>query len=125
MLGFREMIEETGDCPLTFDVPHSLQRRDAGSEASGGGCLRQVAELVHAGIMVGLAGFFLEVHENTDQALCDDPSTLPLDLLEPSLNQIKVIGSTRGLIYHPEFRWRGRGARSGRSHTPAWWAQSS
>lgn len=33
MLGFREMIEATGGLPAIFDVTHSLQRRDAGSEA--------------------------------------------------------------------------------------------
>ena len=40
MLGFREMIESTGGYPAIFDVTHSLQRRDAGSEASGGRRLR-------------------------------------------------------------------------------------
>ena len=55
MLGFREMIEATGGLPAIFDVTHSLQRRDAGSEASGGR-RRQVAELARSGMALGLAG---------------------------------------------------------------------
>ncbi|MBV4537361.1 3-deoxy-8-phosphooctulonate synthase [Pseudomonas urmiensis] len=90
MLGFQEMIEASGGYPAIFDVTHSLQRRDAGSEASGGR-RRQVAELARAGMAVGLAGLFLEAHANPDQARCDGPSALPLDKLEPFLAQIKVL----------------------------------
>ncbi|SFE23789.1 2-dehydro-3-deoxyphosphooctonate aldolase (KDO 8-P synthase) [Marinobacter sp. DSM 26671] len=90
MLGFREMFEATDGCPSIFDVTHSLQRREAGSEASGGR-RRQVAELARSGMAVGLAGLFLEAHEAPERALCDGPSALPLDRLEPFLNQIKVI----------------------------------
>src|SRR5690606_39598480 len=53
MLGFREMIEATGGLPAIFDVTHSLQRRDAGSEASGGR-RRQVVELARSGMAIGL-----------------------------------------------------------------------
>lgn len=90
MLGFREMKDATGDCPVIFDVTHSLQCRDPLGEASGGR-RRQVLELARAGMAVGLAGLFLEAHPNPDQARCDGPSALPLELLEPFLSQIKVI----------------------------------
>lgn len=90
MLGFREMIEATGGLPSIFDVTHSLQRRDAGSEASGGR-RRQVVELARAGMAVGLAGLFLEAHPDPDQALCDGPSALPLALLEPFLGQVLAV----------------------------------
>lgn len=90
MLGFREIIESTGGLPAIFDVTHSLQRRDAGSEASGGR-RRQVVELARAGIAVGLAGLFLEAHADPDNARCDGPSALPLDVLEPFLAQIKAL----------------------------------
>lgn len=90
MLGFREMIEASGGCPAIFDVTHSLQRRDAGSEASGGR-RRQVAELTRAGMALGLAGLFLEAHPDPDRARCDGPSALPLAALEPFLSQIKAL----------------------------------
>ncbi len=90
MLGFREMIEVSDGLPVIFDVTHSLQRRDASSEASGGR-RRQVLELARAGIAVGLAGLFLEAHVDPDKARCDGPSALPLDKLEPFLAQIKAL----------------------------------
>jgi len=90
MLGFREMTEATGGLPAIFDVTHSLQRRDAGSEASGGR-RRQVVELARAGMAVGIAGLFLEAHPDPDNARCDGPSALPLDVLEPFLAQIKAL----------------------------------
>lgn len=90
MLGFREMIDSTGGLPAIFDVTHSLQRREAGAEASGGR-RRQVAELARAGMAVRLAGLFLEAHPDPDHARCDGPSALPLAALEPFLAQIKAI----------------------------------
>jgi 2-dehydro-3-deoxyphosphooctonate aldolase (KDO 8-P synthase) len=90
MLGFRTMREASGGCPVIFDVTHSLQRRDAGSEASGGR-REQVFELARAGLAAGVAGLFLEAHENPDQARCDGPSALPLALLEPFLVQMKAV----------------------------------
>jgi len=90
MLGFREMAESTDGLPVIFDVTHSLQRRESGSEASGGR-RRQVVELARAGMAVGLGGLFLEAHPDPDHARCDGPSALPLDALEPFLAQIKAL----------------------------------
>lgn len=90
MLGFREMIDATDGLPAIFDVTHSLQRRDAGSQASGGR-RSQVVELARAGMGVGLAGLFLESHPDPDNARCDGPSALPLDALEPFLAQMKAV----------------------------------
>ena len=36
-----------------------------------------------------IAAIFLETHPNPDQAKCDGPSALPLDLLEPFLTQLR------------------------------------
>lgn len=90
MLGFREMIESAGGLPAIFDVTHSLQRRDSGSAASGGR-RRQVLELARSGMALGLAGLFLEAHEDPDSARCDGPSALPLSMLKPFLAQIKAV----------------------------------
>ena len=40
---------------------------------------------------LGLAGLFLEVHPDPDQAKCDGPCALPLKLLKDFLYQIKSI----------------------------------
>jgi 2-dehydro-3-deoxyphosphooctonate aldolase (KDO 8-P synthase) len=90
MLGFRTMIEVSDGVPLIFDVTHALQCRDPLGAASGGR-RRQVAELGRAGLSVGIAGLFLEAHPNPDEALCDGPSALPLDLLEPFLEQMRSV----------------------------------
>lgn len=90
MLGFRTMQEVSSGAPVIFDVTHSLQCRDPMGAASGGR-RHQTAELARAGMAVGLAGLFLEAHPEPDQAKCDGPSALPLDVLEPFLQQIKAV----------------------------------
>lgn len=90
MLGFREMVEACDGAPAIFDVTHSLQRREPGDAASGGR-RRQVAELARAGMALGLAGLFVEAHEDPNNARCDGPSALPLSALEAFLGQIKEI----------------------------------
>mgnify|MGYP000713540175 FL=1 len=90
MLGFGVMKQACGDAPLVFDVTHALQCRDPGGAASGGR-RAQVAELARAGMATGLASLFLEAHPDPDNALCDGPSALPLDQLEPFLAQVKAV----------------------------------
>jgi len=90
MLGFGVMRRSCDNLPLVFDVTHALQQRDPGGAASGGR-RQQVVDLARAGMAVGLAGLFLEVHPDPSKALCDGPSALPLDQLEPFLHQLKQI----------------------------------
>ena len=90
MLGFGVMKRTCDDLPLIFDVTHALQCRDPGGAASGGR-RSQVMDLAKAGMALGLAGLFLEAHPEPNQARCDGPSALPLDLLEPFLTQIKEV----------------------------------
>lgn len=90
MLGLGVMKRTTNNAPIIFDVTHSLQSRDSGSESSGG-CREQVVELARSGMAVGLAGLFLEAHPNPNEAKCDGPSALPLDKLEQFLMQVKAI----------------------------------
>ena len=90
MLGFEVMRDISGGCPLIFDVTHALQRRDPGGAASGGR-RAQVLKLAKAGMALGIAGLFLESHPDPDSALCDGPSALPLNQLEPFLEQVKAV----------------------------------
>lgn len=90
MLGFRTMKDVSGGLPVIFDATHALQCRDPLGSASGGR-RGQVAELSRAGLSVGLAGLFLEAYPDPSQAKCDGPSALPLDLLEPFLQQMKAV----------------------------------
>jgi 2-dehydro-3-deoxyphosphooctonate aldolase (KDO 8-P synthase) len=90
MLGFGVMKQVSGNLPVIFDATHALQQRAPGAAASGGR-REQLVDLARAGMAVGLAGLFLEAHPNPDKALCDGPSALPLDKLEPFLSQIKAL----------------------------------
>lgn len=93
MLGFDVMKKATPDVPIIFDVTHALQNRDAGGAASGGR-RSQVVDLALSGMSTRLAGLFLESHPNPDEAKCDGPSALPLDLLEPFLTRVKTVDDT-------------------------------
>jgi len=88
MLGFGVM-KQFG-YPILFDVTHSLQI-PGGQATAAGGRRGQVTALARAGMSQGLAGLFLEAHPNPAGALCDGPSALPLDRLEPFLRQVKAL----------------------------------
>ena len=90
MLGFGVMKNVSHGAPVIFDVTHALQCRDPFGAASGGR-RAQVAELARSGMAIGLAGLFIEAHPDPAHALCDGPSALPLDKLEPFLVQMKAI----------------------------------
>ena len=90
MLGFGVMKNASQGSPVIFDVTHALQCRDPLGAASGGR-REQVVDLARAGMAVGLAGLFIEAHPDPDHARCDGPSALPLDKLEPFLQQMKAI----------------------------------
>ncbi|PIE41386.1 MAG: 3-deoxy-8-phosphooctulonate synthase [Gammaproteobacteria bacterium] len=88
MLGFGVMKQF--NCPIFFDVTHSLQQPGGLAEAAGGR-RAQVTELARSGMALGLAGLFLEAHPDPSQAKCDGPCALRLDRLEPFLAQVKAI----------------------------------
>lgn len=88
MLGFDTM--KSFGYPVFFDVTHSLQK-PGGRADSAGGRRSQVVTLAKAGMATGIAGLFLEMHPDPDQAKCDGPCALPLDKLEPFLTQIKAV----------------------------------
>ncbi len=88
MLGFGVMKQFA--YPVLFDVTHALQQPGARSD-SAGGRREQVTELAKAGMSQGIAGLFLEAHPDPDQALCDGPCALRLEMLEAFLGQLKAL----------------------------------
>ena len=90
MLGLGVMKKECNNIPIIFDVTHSLQCRDSGSEASNGRS-EQIFELARAAISTGIAGLFVEAHENPKEAKCDGPCALNLKDLEEFIFQIKAL----------------------------------
>ena len=88
MLGFRTMKDM--QVPVMFDVTHSLQK-PGGRADSADGRREQIVDLGLAGMAQGIAGLFLEAHPNPNEAKCDGPCALPLDKLEPFLQQMKAV----------------------------------
>lgn len=82
------------NCPVIYDATHSVQL-PGGKGSSSGGCREFVPVLARAAISVGVAGLFIETHENPDQALSDGPNSWPLnrmnDLLETLISIDQVV----------------------------------
>ena len=77
-------------CPVIFDATHSVQQ-PGGRGSSTGGQREFVAPLARAAMAVGVDGLFIETHPNPDQALSDGPNMVPLQRLEPLLEQLLAI----------------------------------
>ena len=88
MLGFKVM--KKFGYPVVFDVTHSLQI-PGGLGNSAAGRRGSIREMGLAGLSQKIAGLFLEAHPEPDKALCDGPSALKLNQLEPFLEQMKEI----------------------------------
>ncbi|MEH6626799.1 MAG: 3-deoxy-8-phosphooctulonate synthase [Motiliproteus sp.] len=88
MLGF-SIMKEFG-YPLMFDATHALQM-PGGRSDSAGGRRALAAQLSRAGLSQSIAGLFLEAHPKPEEAKCDGPCALPLDKLEPYLQQMKAM----------------------------------
>ena len=63
--------------PVIFDATHSVQQ-PGGQGGSSGGQREFVETLARAAVAVGVAGVFIETHENPDQAPSDGPNMVPL-----------------------------------------------
>ncbi len=63
--------------PVIFDATHSVQQ-PGGQGGSTGGERRFVATLARAAVAVGVAGVFIETHQDPDNAPSDGPNMVPL-----------------------------------------------
>lgn len=84
------MDEMTKMAPVIFDATHALQK-PGGRSDSADGRRAQAAQLARSGMALGIAGLFIEAHEDPDKALCDGPCALPLHALESYLVQMKAV----------------------------------
>jgi 2-dehydro-3-deoxyphosphooctonate aldolase (KDO 8-P synthase) len=64
--------------PVIFDATHSVQQ-PGGQGTSSGGDRRFVPVLARAAVAVGIAGLFIETHEDPDRAPSDGPNMLRLN----------------------------------------------
>lgn len=84
------MEEMKSYAPVMFDATHALQK-PGGRADSADGRRAQAAQLARSGMALGIAGLFIEAHPNPNEAKCDGPCALPLDKLEPYLQQMKSV----------------------------------
>ena len=76
--------------PVIFDGTHSVQQPGGLGEKSGG--QREFVEyLSRAAVAVGVAGVFLETHQDPENAPSDGPNMIPLDNLENIVSQLVEI----------------------------------
>ena len=79
-------LAKTG-APVIFDATHSVQQ-PGGQGTSSGGEREFVPVLARAAVAVGVAGVFVETHQNPDKAPSDGPNMIPLKSLAPLLERL-------------------------------------
>jgi 2-dehydro-3-deoxyphosphooctonate aldolase (KDO 8-P synthase) len=77
---------DTG-APVIFDATHSVQQ-PGGQGTTSGGQREFVPVLARAAVAIGVAGVFIETHQDPDKAPSDGPNMLPLKQMEPLLREL-------------------------------------
>jgi 2-dehydro-3-deoxyphosphooctonate aldolase (KDO 8-P synthase) len=80
------VLARTG-APVIFDATHSVQQ-PGGKGTSSGGEREFVPVLARAAVAVGVAGVFIETHQDPDKAPSDGPNMLPLKDMETLLERL-------------------------------------
>jgi 2-dehydro-3-deoxyphosphooctonate aldolase (KDO 8-P synthase) len=82
------ILARTTGAPVIFDATHSVQQ-PGGQGTSSGGEREFVPVLARAAVAVGVAGVFIETHQDPDRAPSDGPNMMPLKAMEGLLRQLK------------------------------------
>jgi 2-dehydro-3-deoxyphosphooctonate aldolase (KDO 8-P synthase) len=82
------MARETG-APVIFDATHSVQQ-PGGQGTSSGGQREFVPVLARAAIAAGVAGVFIETHQDPDKAPSDGPNMIALRDMEGLLRTLQA-----------------------------------
>ncbi|MCL1891940.1 MAG: 3-deoxy-8-phosphooctulonate synthase [Alphaproteobacteria bacterium] len=72
------------DAPVVIDATHGIQQ-PASSGCVSGGDRRLAPVIARAALAIGVAGVFIETHENPDAAPCDGPNMIKLSDMENNL----------------------------------------
>ena len=76
--------------PVIFDATHAVQQ-PGGQGTSSGGDRRFVPVLARAAVAVGVAGLFIETHQDPDNAPSDGPNLVPLKACEGLMRELMAI----------------------------------
>jgi len=83
------IMARTG-APVIFDAAHSVQQ-PGGLGGSSGGQREFVPVLARAAVAVGVAGLFIETHQDPDKAPSDGPNMVPLSQFEALLRDLLAL----------------------------------
>jgi 2-dehydro-3-deoxyphosphooctonate aldolase (KDO 8-P synthase) len=101
------ILAHTTGAPVIFDATHSVQQPGGRGTASGGE-REFVPVLARAAVAVGVAGVFIETHQDPDRAPSDGPNMVPLKDMEGLLRQLIAFDKLAKDISHwtlpPRFR---------------------
>src|SRR4051795_2931272 len=86
------ILARTTGAPVIFDATHSVQQ-PGGHGTSSGGEREFVPVLARAAVAVGIAGVFIETHQDPDKAPSDGPNMIPLKELEALLRRLQEFDS--------------------------------
>jgi 2-dehydro-3-deoxyphosphooctonate aldolase (KDO 8-P synthase) len=81
------ILARTTGAPVIFDATHSVQQ-PGGRGGSSGGEREFVPVLARAAVAVGVAGVFIETHQDPDRAPSDGPNMVPLKEMEGLLRRL-------------------------------------
>jgi 2-dehydro-3-deoxyphosphooctonate aldolase (KDO 8-P synthase) len=81
------ILARTTGAPVIFDATHSVQQ-PGGQGTVSGGEREFVPVLARAAVAVGVAGVFIETHQDPDKAPSDGPNMVPLKDLEDLLRRL-------------------------------------
>jgi 2-dehydro-3-deoxyphosphooctonate aldolase (KDO 8-P synthase) len=81
------ILARTTKAPVIFDATHSVQQPGGRGNASGGE-REFVPVLARAAVAVGVAGVFIETHQDPDTAPSDGPNMMPLKEMEALLRNL-------------------------------------
>jgi 2-dehydro-3-deoxyphosphooctonate aldolase (KDO 8-P synthase) len=81
------ILARTTGAPVIFDATHSVQQ-PGGKGTSSGGEREFVPVLARAAVAVGVAGVFIETHQDPDKAPSDGPNMVPLNEMEALLRKL-------------------------------------
>jgi len=81
------ILARTTGAPVIFDATHSVQQ-PGGQGTSSGGEREFVPVLARAAVAVGVAGIFIETHQDPDHAPSDGPNMVPLKQMDALLRRL-------------------------------------
>ncbi|CAI5717332.1 unnamed protein product [Hyaloperonospora brassicae] len=101
MFGYGDLVVDVRNLPklrrsnglVVQDVTHSIQRPSIANAhvTTSGGDRKFIPAIARMAAAVGVDGFFFETHLDPEKALCDAATMLPIDELEPLLEELMAI----------------------------------